>query len=139
MKIGPLTLFDTMASMEPLCRIEDIEDAFQKIVWMNTSSPWWIGDTLVFGEARFGDDIWQIVPETYSERHLQRLMAQCRKIKPTDRVAGLFWTHHGIVAGIKDPLLQRSLLRKAAEDRMDTRAFKQYVDGAINAKKESDL
>lgn len=128
MKVGPLTLADAMLLIDPDCSVEDLEWPVQNVFWMLRNANWWAGDALVFGEARFGDDIWQCVPEWMSEKQCERLMRQSSKVKPSSRVAEVSWTHHSYVQKVSSPILQRSLLSKAATEKMDSEQFRLFVD-----------
>lgn len=127
MKIGPAHFRDAALLIDP-CGIEEMEKVVGLAFWMQRNSQWWAGDAVAFGEARFGDDIWQCVPNTLSERHLQRLLGQSKKIPPSERNPEVSWTHHSFVQKIKDPILRRSLLKQAEENGLSSDSFRRLVN-----------
>lgn len=128
MKIGPLLLLDGYLSISPEATVESIEPAAEKLFMMQANVNWWIGDLITFGEARFGDDIWQVVPHGVSPGYLDRVVAHSQKIKASDRVqgVGVSWTMHSMVMKF-EPKVRRALLQKAAEEQMDTSQFSEFL------------
>lgn len=110
--------------------MESIEPEAQKLFLMQSSVNWWLGDLITFGEARFGDDIWQVVPERVSPGYIDRVVAHSQKIKASDRVPGVSWTHHSMVMKF-EPKVRRALLQKAAEERLDTRQFSEFLKRTV--------
>jgi len=126
MKLGPLVLSDGYLAIEPSATVSDIEPAACDIFLMQRNINWWVGDLITFGEARFGDEIWQAIPEYASVSHINRTAAQTRKYKPTDRVPAASWTQHTMVASMGTSV-RRALLVKAATDRMNTAEFTEFL------------
>lgn len=127
MRLGDLTLMDGSLLIEPSATVESIESGAQKLFFFQKNAPWWIGDLIMFGEARWGDDIWQVVPEGTSEEMIGRYVAHSRKIKPSQRVPAATWTMHSIAAKIKDSSLRKAMLNHAVGESMNSEEFKQYV------------
>lgn len=127
MKLGHLTLMDGMLLIEPEATVESIESSAQKLFFFQKNAPWWIGDLVMFGEARWGDELWQVVPEGTSEEMIGRYVAQSRKMKPSQRVPAATWTMHSIAAKIKDSSLRKAMLNHAVCESMNTDEFRTYV------------
>lgn len=84
-----------------------------------------------YGSAKFGDDVWQIVPEDASEKLVNRFWSVEEKIPEMDRQEVLSWTHHVMALRVKHPQVRNALLRRAAEDRLDTEEFSKLIQGAM--------
>lgn len=126
MIIGPFALLPGQLAVSN-APIEEWEKYLPTLFAMQKYVPWWIGDSVVFGEARFGDDFWQAVPMDASEKLTQRFGGVSRKIPAEDRVLGLSWTHHVTALRIQHPKLRSALLRRAERDGLDTEAFGKLV------------
>jgi hypothetical protein len=125
-KVGPLQLMEGFLSLGPEATLESVEPAADVLFLMHRNVNWWIGDLVNFGEARWGDDIWQAIPDTVSERFIGRVVAHAKKYRPTERVIGASWTMHSMVAKLH-PDDRRRLLRQAVDERMDTVGFTELV------------
>ena len=130
MQLGSITLMDGYLLLSPDAEIETLEPEAAKLFFMQRNINWWLGDLINFGEARWGDDIWQAIPEDASETMLGRFVAHSKKIKPTDRVPGASWTMHSICAKI-EPQLRKAVLNHAANERMDTEEFREYLKKVV--------
>ena len=130
MKLGALTLMDGYLLIDADAEVESLEPEVEKLFFMQRNINWWLGDLINFGEARWGDDIWQTIPEGTSESMLGRFVAGCRKIKPTDRVPGASWTMHSICAKV-EPTLRKALLNHGAAEGMETEEFREYIKRMI--------
>jgi hypothetical protein len=121
-----MTLSDGFLVVDADATINDIEEHVEKLFFMQRNVNWWIGDLITFGEARFGDDIWQAMPMNASHGQMTRSAAQARKYKITERVPGASWTQHGMVASFT-PALRKAILRQAVDACMDTTEFSNYI------------
>jgi hypothetical protein len=130
MKLGPLLLLDGYLALGPEATVEAIEPEAEKLFLMQANINWWIGDLITFGEARFGDDIWQVVPIGVSPGYIDRAVAHSQKIKASDRVPGVSWTIHSMVMKF-EPKVRRALLQKAASEQMDTSQFSEFLKRTV--------
>lgn len=126
MKIGPFILLRGALSIEH-SSIEDWEEGASQLVEMQKYIPWWLGDMVVFGEARYGDEFWQAVPLDASISMLERFAGVARKYSQEERNNELSWSHHVTALKIKDPIARRSALRHAARDAMSNEEFRCYL------------
>ena len=80
-------------------------------------SPWWIGDALEYGEARFGEQYAQAVDATtLAIETLQQYARVARQVSPSRRVKNLSWSHHREVADLEPDDQERWLARALAGD-----------------------
>jgi hypothetical protein len=129
MTIGPFALLPGQLAITEQAPIEVWEENAKLLFDMQKHVPWWIGDLVVFGEARFGDDFWQIPPMDASEKMIQRFAGVSRVFKTSERLPGLSWTHHITAMRIKSPKLRTAFLRQAEEHAMDTQQFSEWIRG----------
>lgn len=91
-----------------------------------SSSPWWLGDAMVYGERRFPDrhsQAWPTVEDDPAGARQSRMKAAIwvsSKFPPVTRVTDLSWTHHRAVAEFDLPEAT-ALLRTARDERWSTR------------------
>lgn len=126
MNIGAFTLSPSMLMVNGYEDIEKWEASARIVFGMQRSVNWWIGDMFVYGEQRFGDDIYQIADHTVSEDLVGRCIAVSREFPPTERHMTLSWTHHQAVMGLAKPL-QKAMLNKAEENGWDTATFREQI------------
>lgn len=124
-------------SIEGVPPIEDWETLGAQLFHMQRNVPWWIGDMLAFGEARFGDDIMQCLPEDVSLEMVERFASVSRKFPIGDRNPSLSWTHH-VIALRANEKLRAALLRVAERERMDTKEFTAYVNQSMRARQAAN-
>ena len=128
MKIGPFALLPARLAIVEHTSLEDWEEPIKTLFDLQRHVPFYIGDAILFGEARFGDDIWQSVPMDASERLTSRLVGVATKFPPEERFPTLSWTHHVTALRIGDPMLRRALLRRAAQEGLGTGEFLDLVN-----------
>lgn len=126
MQLGPITLMDGYLTISPDAEVEHLEPEVERLFFIQRNINWWIGDVITFGEARWGDDIWQAIPEGASESMIRRFAAHSRIIKPLDRVPSASWTMHSISAKVERNL-RKALLNHAVQEGMDTEEFREYL------------
>jgi hypothetical protein len=64
----------------------------------------WLGDALLYGENRFGEQFAQAASETgYSEESLRGFLWVASRVPPSVRRLTLSWSHHQVAAGSEDP------------------------------------
>src|SRR3990167_1572278 len=79
-------------------------------LWCQRNAPWWIGDLIVLGGERVGDEFWTHVPmDGASFDGLERWGGVARKVPVARRRSVLSWTHHAIVAGLPPSVQDRFL------------------------------
>ncbi len=81
-------------------------------LWCQQGAPWWIGDLLNAGDARFGEMFSQVCQGSVSADQLQRYESVARRVPPENRRPGLSWSAHAAVARLPHTL-QRTMLERA--------------------------
>ena len=81
-------------------------------LWCQQGAPWWIGDLLNAGDARFGEMFSQVCDGAVSADQLQRYESVARRVPPENRRPGLSWSAHAAVARLPHAL-QRKMLDRA--------------------------
>lgn len=125
-QMGPFLFTPTQAVIRGVTSVEEWQAPLDRALRMQRSSPWWIGDMLVYGESQYGDEIWQSVHDTASFDMLQRFMAVSKAIPPSRRNSNLSWSHHREVMKLA-PALQVVCLRKAEAEGWNTQELRKYV------------
>jgi hypothetical protein len=125
--VGPFALLPAQLQVVKFAAIEEWEASAKTLFEMQKWSPWWIGDLMVYGEARFGDDAWQIPPLDASASSVERFVAVARKIPPEARMKSLSFQHHLLALRIKEPSVRQAALRKAESDAMNTEEFGKFL------------
>ena len=78
---------------------------------------WAMGDWLIYGENRYGEDHAQALDETrFAERTLDNIASICRRVAPSRRREDLSFSHHVVVAPLAEKD-QTYWLKKAAEQK----------------------
>ena len=127
MKIGPFILTESGMFLDRPPVLEEWDGYTEMVFDMQRYVPWWIGDLVNYGEANFGDDVWQVVPMDVSENMVQRFASVAKKYPAEDRVPQVSWSHHVAALSIANKKLRQSLLKKAARDMMDGSAFRELI------------
>lgn len=126
LKIGGIRLHTCHASRETT-KPEEFTEAFRFAMWANRSSQFWLGDMLLSGLSRFGDDFYQYIDAPESAfNHLERCRAISAKVPPENRNPFLSWTHHAFVATLP-PGKQKAALSHAEESGMNTSEFQKWI------------
>lgn len=128
MKFGPFVCLPGQLAISSLDGIESWERSAQEIFSMQRHVPWWLGDLVLFGEARFGDDFWQVVPEGTEIKMLQRFAKVASEYRPEERVLELGWAHHSIGLRIKNKALRQAILQVAKSKYMDAKELGKYIE-----------
>ncbi|HEY4234370.1 MAG TPA: hypothetical protein VGM76_13140 [Lacipirellulaceae bacterium] len=84
----------------------------QFALWCQRAGPWWIGDILNAGEDRFGETFSQACEGAVSAEMLNRYASVARRVPLENRVPGLSWSAHAMVARLPHDE-QRPLLLQA--------------------------
>lgn len=117
MKLGDFDLTETGLKVRGLPPITAWESPLLFAIWAQKHSPWWIGDLVVFAEARFGDDFYSLLEFSsgVSTGMIDRYAAVARKVPPSRRRKELSWTHHREVANLP-PKEADEILDKACRE-----------------------
>ncbi|MBA3312770.1 MAG: hypothetical protein M3552_04355 [Planctomycetota bacterium] len=83
-------------------------------LWCQQASPWWIGDLLNAGDARFGEMFSQVCEGAVSADQLQRYESVARRVPAENRRPGLSWSAHAAVARLPHSM-QRKMLKRAED------------------------
>lgn len=87
---------------------------------MQDSIPWWVGDWINYGEAKYGEtysqglSLWDFGYQTLTN------MAYVSRRYPPDQRTSLSWTHHRHAASM-EPKERGALLKKAKDEEWTTR------------------
>ena len=90
------------------------------------ASPWWLCDAMAWGEAHFPTQYTQALPTAEedptgaSQSRLKQAAWMAQKYPRNQRVAGLSYTHHRVVAEL-EPEDRTALLREAVAAKLSTR------------------
>ena len=88
-----------------------------------------VGDWLNYGRARFGEKYVEAIKLTGLARETLKVYSHvARSINSLSRNNELDWTHHKVVAKIKDPEEQRRWLDLAASDRMSVKRLRKSIN-----------
>jgi hypothetical protein len=113
--LGKFCLSSTTVRIDGKPAVEEWLGPLQFAIWCQRASPWWIGDLLNAGDARFGEAFSQACQGIVSPDMLQRYESVARRVPPRNRRAGLSWSAHAAVARL-DPDQQREILDRAEEN-----------------------
>lgn len=108
-RFGPAGLRVDSATGPPL---EEWSGPLRFSLWCQQASPWWIGDLLNAGDARFGEMFSQVCEGSVSADQLQRYESVARRVPVENRRPGLSWSAHAAVARLPFAL-QRKMLDRA--------------------------
>ena len=92
--------------------LEDWAGPLRFALWCQQGAPWWIGDLLNAGDARFGEMFSQVCEGAVSADQLQRYESVARRVPPENRRPGLSWSAHAAVARLPHAV-QRKMLDRA--------------------------
>jgi hypothetical protein len=86
---------------------------------ISKASPWWVGDWLAFGTEQWGDRYTEARALTgYDVKTLRNLRYVSTSVAKDVRVPDLTWSHHCLVAGLKDREEQEHWLKRAVSERL---------------------
>lgn len=99
------------------------------LVRMETAFQFAIGDALIYGESRFGEKYSQAMDVTgLSYQTLANLTWVSKHVPQSNRVDGISWTHHRVIASV-DVEDQRGFLEMAKEKRMSAVDLSEHITG----------
>jgi hypothetical protein len=86
------------------------------VMWRG--SPWWVGDWLLYGTARWGEMYVQAAKITgYDPKSLRNMRYVATRFDSSLRRDNLTWSHHALLASL-EPEAQRYWLERAVNDRL---------------------
>ena len=112
--IGNFDFLPTAATIQGKPALEEWGQPLMVAIWCQRASPWWIGDLLNAGDARFGEAFSQVCEGHVSSEMLQRYESIARRVPRQNRRPGLSWSSHAAVARLPHQQ-QREMLRRAEE------------------------
>ncbi|MEM1061590.1 MAG: hypothetical protein AAGJ97_04580, partial [Planctomycetota bacterium] len=112
LRIGAFTLAPNGLKAAGKPSVEDFGGPLLFALWAQSASPWWIGDLLNLGDARFGEHFSQVCEGYVSGEQLQRYESVARRVPKENRRAGLSWSAHAAVARLPHAA-QRDMLTRA--------------------------
>lgn len=90
----------------------------RRIGAMWRGSPWWIGDWLLYGTSRWGEQYAEAAKITgYDPKSLRNMRYVSSRFELSLRRDNLTWSHHALLAGL-DPEEHKFWLDRAAADKM---------------------
>lgn len=98
LRIGSFQLYPTAIKIEGRPAVDEWLAPLTFAIWVQRASPWWIGDLLNAGDARFGEAFSQACEGIVSADMLQRYEAVARKVPAENRRPNLSWSAHAAVA-----------------------------------------
>lgn len=130
LRLGPFSLFPCEARIEGRPAIEEWIGPLQFAIWTQRASPWWIGDLLIAGDARFGEAFSQACEGIISAESLQRYESIARRVPPKNRRASLSWSTHAMVARL--PVAdQPAVLDLTEKEGWTSEQLRKYLSGKV--------
>jgi len=87
---------------------------------------WWGGDWCNMGEAKWDDEIWQVLDE-FAASTLKNWGLTCGAFPIEDRIEGVDFTHFKYAADLRTPAMRRKCIRLVVEDSWTTAETLAYV------------
>ncbi len=102
------------------------------------ASPWWIGDWLLYGSARWGETYAQAARATgYDPKSLRNMRYVSSRFDVSFRRDNLTWSHHALLAAC-EPAAREYWLQRASDDhlsvddlRVELRTARRAARGAL--------
>jgi hypothetical protein len=105
-------------------------------LWCQQGAPWWIGDLLNAGDARFGEMFSQVCEGAVSADQLQRYESVARRVPPENRRPGLSWSAHAAVARLPHSV-QRKMLDRAEQAGWTSTVLQRKVREEVERRRRS--
>jgi hypothetical protein len=134
-KLGPFRFLPCAVEIDGKPDVEDWTGPLQFAIWCQRASPWWIGDMLNAGDARFGEAFSQACEGIVSAEMLQRYESVARRVPPKNRRPGLSWSSHAAVARLPDDLQVR-VLAAAEKNGWNSTDLRAKARDALTARNE---
>ena len=101
----------------------------QKLAPIARSIGFIIGDWINYGEGRYGEKYDEALARTgMSYETLVQFSYVARRIEIRERSRNLGWTHHLVVAKLKDPAEQKQWLDMAEQHKLSTRRLRKSIN-----------
>jgi lambda repressor-like predicted transcriptional regulator len=121
--------------LEDLSLPEWIE-LMEMLVRLETAFQFAIGDALIWGESTYGEKYSQAMESTgLSYQSLANMVWVAKKVPQHNRVSGLSWTHHRVVASL-EPEDQPGMLDYALNNGLSASGLQQMISGKEPTTKE---
>jgi hypothetical protein len=103
---------------------------------MTDSCQWWIGDWLVHGRAKFGDDKYARAAALsgYAQVSLAQYAWVSESVPRSSRLESLSWSHHQEVAGLP-PRDRDKILKKAEAENLTRADLRSLLHGEKNTER----
>lgn len=99
--------------------VQGYADAWKRLGEGQEKTQFALGDLYIFGERKFGAKFTQAMDASViDEKLLTRVLWVCGTIPPAERHPTLSFSHHEIVAGMKDSLQREELLKEAEAEKL---------------------
>ena len=112
---------DSCLNLPPRLTFDEWIGHGKTLATMTDSIPWWVGDWINFGEARFGEGKYSqgLTLWDYNYNTLANMAWVASRYPPETRT-GLSWTHHRYAASL-EPVERKMLLEKAIDEEWTSR------------------
>jgi hypothetical protein len=108
---------------------EQWRDTLLAVSKVGKAVQFWLGDVLLYGEDRFGEEFAQAASETgYSEESLRGFLWVASRVSPSVRRSTLSWSAHQVVAALP-PDQQSAFLATAERENWSVRQLRDTVKG----------
>lgn len=111
-------------------RYDEWEQVTDGLIKAESSSQWLIGDSLLYGRERFGEQYAQVIDvqklKRTDEATIRGYLWVSENVKPDNRRVGLRWYHHKEVAKF-DPEIQAAWLERAETLKWTVRELRQHI------------
>jgi hypothetical protein len=135
MQLGPFALRSCQAEIQGKPEIEEWIGPLKFAIWVQKSSPWWIGDLLIAGDGQFGEAFSQACEGIISADLLQRYESISRRVPPQNRRADLSWSMHSMVARLP-PNEQPAMLELAHQKGWTSEELRRHIQ-TVSPRRES--
>lgn len=130
-----ITLFESGASVTPRSLVlyglsfQAWEEAYRKMITVEESGPFWVGDCILWGEKSFGEQFAQALDEEHAKTHMIYRYV-CSRIPPERRREALSFSIHREVCSLEDTAQQDKILDIAEQQNLVVREVREMVKAA---------
>ena len=136
MGLGPFWFTPTGLNVKGAAPLPEWAGPLRFSLWCQQGAPWWIGDLLNAGDARFGESFSQVCEGAVSADQLQRYESVARRVPPQNRRPGLSWSAHAAVARLPHAL-QRKMLERAEQAGWTSTVLQRKVREEVERRRRS--
>ena len=126
LSVGPFQFSSTGVRVVGKPELNVWKGPLQFAFWCQRAGPWWLGDMLNAGEDQFGEAFSQLGEGGVSTEMLSRYAAVARRVPIENRLPGLSWSAHAMVARLPVER-QRAVLERAEHEGWDTTQIRDHV------------